>query len=97
MKVLASLCLTALAGCAPPSPQKAASQDAAIQSAIRSGQQNYEQKASTSPARPALASGGDGTYSATSAPQKKQMKVCRQGGTSQYLVIPTDTVCPSRP
>lgn len=96
MKVLACLCLTALAGCAPP--QKAAApQDAAIQSAIRSGQQNYEQKANSSPARPALAAGGGGTYSPTSTAQKKQMKVCRQAGTSQYLVIPTDTVCPSRP
>ena len=96
MKVLAFLCLTAFAGCAPVSPQKPAPQDAAIQSAIQGGQQNYQQKANTYQARPAPVPSGAGTYGATGNAQKKQMMVCRYG-TSQYLVVPTDQVCPGRP
>jgi hypothetical protein len=97
MKVLALLCLTALAGCAPVSPQKAAPQDAAIQNAIQSGQQSYPQKANTYQARSALVPSGGSTYAPTGTAQKKQMMVCRYGGTPQYLIIPTDQVCPRRP
>ncbi|SEB10258.1 hypothetical protein SAMN05444680_107258 [Variovorax sp. YR216] len=97
MKVLAFLCLTALAGCAPASPQKTAPQDAAIQKALQMGQQSYQQKASTYQARPALASSERGTYGPTASTQKKQMMVCRYGGTSQYLITPADQPCPSRP
>ena len=97
MKVLALLCLTALAGCAPVSPQKAAPQDAAIQNTLQSGQQSYQHKANTEQARPALVPTGGGTYAPTGNTQQKQMMVCRFGGTSQYLIIPTDQVCPRRP
>ena len=97
MKVFAFLCLTALAACAPTSPQKAAPQDPAIQNALQSGQQSYQQKASTYQAQPAVASSGRGTYGPTASTQKKQMMVCRYGGTSQYLIIPTDQACPRRP
>jgi hypothetical protein len=97
MKVLALLCLTALAGCAPVSPQKAAPQDAAIQNTLQSGQQSYQQKANTGQARPALVPSRGGTDAPTGNTQQKQMMVCRFGGTSQYLIIPTDQVCPRRP
>jgi hypothetical protein len=97
MKVLALLCLTALAGCAPVSPQKVAPQDPAIQNALQIGQQTYQQKATTYQARPALVPSGGGTYAPTGNTQKKRMMVCRYGGTSQYLIIPVDQVCPSRP
>jgi len=97
MKFSAFLCMTALAGCAPVSPQKATPQDPAIQNALQSGQQNYQQKTSTYQARPALASSGGGTSGPTGNTQKKQMMVCRYAGTSQYLVIPTDQACPRRP
>jgi len=97
MKVLAFLCMAALAGCAPASPQKAAPQDPAIQSAIQSGQQNYQQKTNTAPSRAAQVPNGSSTYGGTGNAQKKQMKVCRSGGTTQYLIVPADQVCASRP
>ena len=97
MKVLAFLFLTALAGCAPVSPQKAAAQDPAIQSALQRGQQSYQQKADTYQARTALVPSGGSTYGSAGNTQKKQMMVCRYGGTSQYLIVPVDQVCPRRP
>lgn len=60
------------------------------------GQKDSQQKAGAKQTPPAVASSGDVTGVPTGSAQNKQMMVCRYSD-AQYLVIPVDQRCPSRP